>query len=160
VAAREPSFLGDTLGFMRHFDEEMSRMFGDFGFGPRRWMPAGLARLADLPGRLWTPDIEVFEREGKLHVRADLPGVAKENVAVEILDNFLIIKGERKHEHEEKQEGYYRSERSYGSFMRRIPLPKGVDASTAVATCQEGVLEIVLDLPKREEAAGTKIEIR
>ena len=167
VAKREtaaPSLLGSPLEFMRRFDEEMSRFFGDlgvdrWGFEPRLWMPPGLARLAETTGKVWWPEVEVFELEGKLHVRADLPGVPKDGVNVEILDNVLTIKGERKQEHEEKKEGYFRSERSYGTFMRRLPLPKGVDTDKVTATFRNGVLEVVMDLPKRDELRGKQVDI-
>jgi HSP20 family protein len=167
VARREatpPSFFDDPFGLFNRFDDEVTRLFGDFGrdwmgLAPRRWTPAGLSRQTDAPGKLWMPEVEVLERDGKFHVKADLPGVAKEDVHVEILDNFLTLRGERKQEHVEKKEGYYRSERSYGSFLRRIPLPKGIEADKATATFKDGVLEIVMDLPKRTEPKGRKLEI-
>ena len=96
---------------------------------------------------MWSPQVEVFEREGQLVLRADLPGLTKEDVKVEVTNEAINISGERKSEHEEKREGYYRSERSYGSFYRSIPLLEGVNAEDANATFRNGVLEITMQAP-------------
>jgi len=93
---------------------------------------------------LWAPQVEVFERGNNLVVRADLPGLSREDVDVEVDDDALIIRGERHSDVEDEQEGYYRSERSYGSFYRAIPLPDNVDATQCNATFKEGVLEVTL----------------
>ncbi|HEX8501297.1 MAG TPA: Hsp20/alpha crystallin family protein [Pyrinomonadaceae bacterium] len=103
--------------------------------------------------------VEVFEREGQLVVRADLPGLKKEDVKVEVSNDTLTISGERKSEHEEKREGFYRSERSYGSFQRQIPLPEGVNADDARATFNNGVLEISIQAPQRE-SRSRRLEIK
>jgi HSP20 family protein len=81
-------------------------------------------------------------------VRADLPGLKREDVNIEVRDDELILSGERRSEHEESEGGYYRSERSYGSFYRSIPLPEGVDADTAKARFDNGVLEITMQAPQ------------
>jgi len=91
-------------------------------------------------------------------VRADLPGLTKDDVKVELTDEALTISGERKAEKEEKREGFFRSERSYGIFYRQIPLPQGVDADKATATFTNGVLEVTIQVPK-SEARGRKLEI-
>jgi HSP20 family protein len=96
----------------------------------------------------WMPQIEVLQNNGQFKVRADLPGVTKDDVRVEITDNFLTISGERKEEKEEKREGFYRSERNYGSFYRQIPLPEGAMTENAAATFNNGVLEITVPAPK------------
>ena len=101
----------------------------------------------------------IFVREGELVVRADLPGLTKDDVKVEVTDDAIQISGERKSEHEEKGEGYYRSERSYGSFYRSIPLPEGVNADSANATFRNGVLEISMQAPQRE-SRGRRLEIK
>jgi HSP20 family protein len=97
---------------------------------------------------LWSPQIETFEREGQLVIRADLPGLSKDDVNVELNDDAITISGERHNENEEQREGYYRSERSYGSFYRQIPLPRGVNADDAQASFRNGVLEITLKAPQ------------
>lgn len=159
LARREqsvPSLLtGSPFTFMRRFSEEMDRLFEDFGFG-RGWLGPSFGRdffpagFGDFGQTAWSPQVEVFEREGQLVVRADLPGLTKDEVKVEVADNAITISGERKSEHEEKGEGFYRSERSYGSFYRQIPLPEGVNADDARATFNNGVLEISVPAPQRQ----------
>ena len=148
------------FSLMRRFSEEMDRLFGDFslggGFAPGR----ELSRLADLQTSTWLPDVEVFERNGKLTIRADLPGLSKDDINVDITNDGLEIRGERAEQKEENEEGYYRSERSYGSFYRRIPLPSGVNAEEANATFRNGVLEITMPAPERQrQPQSRRIEI-
>jgi HSP20 family protein len=107
----------------------------------------------------WSPQIEVIERDGKLLVRADLPGMKKDDVHVEAVDNTLIIQGERREERKEDREGYFVSERSYGSFYRAIPLPEGTNADNARASFRDGVLELTLDLPKSQQSKSRSIPI-
>lgn len=108
---------------------------------------------------LWTPQVEVFERGESLVVRAELPGLSRDDVDVEVDDDALIIRGERHSDVEDEQEGYYRSERSYGSFYRAIPLPDNVDANQCNATFKDGVLEVTLPKP-REQSRAQKIAVR
>ena len=153
---------GSPFTFMRRFSEEMDRLFEDFGFG-RGWLAPGLERgldrLESLAEGAWAPQVEVIERDNRLIVRADLPGMTKDNVKVDLDENSLVIRGERKTEHEENEEGYYRSERSYGSFYRRIPLPSGVKAEEANADFRNGVLEINMPAAKRTDAERRQLEI-
>jgi len=135
---------------MNRFANEIERLFEDFGLG-RVWGEVGRAE--------WAPEIEVFERGGQLIVRADLPGLTSNDVKAEITDNALTIQGVRKREHKEEREGWYRSERSYGSFFRSIPLPEGINADEAKASFRDGVLEITMPAPKREERRRS-IEIK
>jgi HSP20 family protein len=147
---------GSPFSMMSRFADEMERLFDNFGFG-RSWLtPRGFGELGQ---SMWRPQIEVFERNGEFIVRADLPGMNKDNVKVDITDNALTIQGERKQEHEEKHEGFHRSERSYGSFYRTIPLPEGINADAAKASFRDGVLEISMPAPQREERRR-QIEIK
>jgi HSP20 family protein len=133
----------------------MDRLFDDFGFG-RSFLPTfgGFDR-----GTFeWTPQTEVFVRNNQMVVRADLPGLTKDDVNVDLEENRITIRGERKSEHEENKKGIYRSERSYGSFYRTIPLPEGVDGDKAKASFNNGVLEITMPLPEKKQT-GRKIEI-
>jgi HSP20 family protein len=143
--------------FMRRFSEEMDHLFEDFG--GRGWLTPMLDK-AQLPQGPWSPQVEIFERDNQLVLRADLPGLTKDDVNVEIANDGITIEGERKNEHEEKREGYYRSERSYGKFYRRIPMPEGVKAEDAKATFNHGVLEITIPATKREERKPRRLEIR
>jgi HSP20 family protein len=103
--------------------------------------------------------VEVQERGGKLLVRVDLPGMAREDVKVEVTAETLTIEGERKQTVEKEEKGYYRSERSYGRFSRTIPLPEGVDANTAKAEFKNGVLEVSMILQTVTPTPARKLEI-
>jgi HSP20 family protein len=164
IARRENAPLtGSPFTFMRRFSEEMDRLFEDFGFG-RGWLAPrfehGLDQLGTLAGTAWAPQVEVLERDNELIIRADLPGMTKDDVKVEIADNAIAIRGERKSEREENEEGYYRSERSYGSFYRRIPLPSGARAEEADADFRNGVLEIIMPTSQSAEQKPRQIEVK
>jgi HSP20 family protein len=134
---------------MRRFSEEMDRMFEDFGLsaqGTGRGQAGGGSDVAT-----WTPAIEVFQRENDLVVRAELPGVDNGDVRVIVTDDGLIIEGERREQNEERGEGFYRSERVYGRFYRVIPLPEDVDTDQVRAQFNNGVLEITVPVPQRQE---------
>jgi HSP20 family protein len=154
----------NPFAFMRRFSEDMDRLFDDFGFGSN-WLGPSFGRdffprsLGEFRQSLWSPQIETFEREGQLVIRADLPGLKKDDVNIEITDDAITISGERRDEDEERREGYYRSERSYGSFFRSIPLPEGVNAEDANATFNNGVLEITMQAPQLQ-SRGRRLEIK
>jgi len=118
--------------------EDMDRTFGHIAWPEPR----------DGFGDGWYPSVEVLGQDGNLLVRADLPGVKNEDVKVEVTQNDVLIEGERKREHEEKGRGFYRSERSYGSFSRRIPLPEGAKTEQAKAEFNNGVLEVSIPVPE------------
>ena len=108
---------------------------------------------------VWTPQIETFQRGDQFVVRADLPGLKKEDVNVEVADDALTIQGERRQEREENREGYYRSERSYGSFYRVVPLPEGVITESAKANFKDGVLEVTVQAPPHEVSRRRRLPI-
>ncbi len=105
------------------------------------------------------PSVEVFQRGDEFVVRADLPGLRRDDVTVEITEDVLTIEGERREERQDRQEGYYRSERSYGSFYRTIPLPEGAISESARADFKDGVLEVIVQAPPHEVSRGRRIEI-
>ncbi len=159
---------------MWHWFEEMQRMMPDFGLTNRlapRFYPPDLFRpavnmfrelplwndFADFAAR-WAPQVEMMRRDNDLIVRLDLPGVKKEDVKIDIEDHRLIIHGERKDTFEDKREGFYRSERTYGSFHRVIPLPDDAKAEKAEAFFDNGVLEIKMEMPKAK-AKAKRLEI-
>jgi HSP20 family protein len=142
--------------FMRKFSEEMDHIFEDFG--GRGWLTPMLDK-AQLPQGVWSPQVEMFERNNELVLRADLPGLTRDDINVELADDSITIEGERKSEHEETGEGYYRSERSYGKFYRRIPMPEGVKAEDAKASFSNGVLEVIMPAAKRGERKTRRLEI-
>jgi HSP20 family protein len=142
----------DPFSLMQRMSDEMDRVFGSFlpsRFGTNRSMP-----------QMWAPRIEAFQKEDKFIVRAELPGLKKDDVEVSITDDTIVLQGQRKHEHEQEREGFYHSERSYGSFYRAIPLPEGVIADTADASFKDGVLEVTLQAPPNEVSRGRRIEVK
>jgi HSP20 family protein len=131
---------------------EMNRLFNTFFDAPTTTNGAGNRSF-----RRWIPAMDLVETEGEFVLRADLPGLSEEDVNIELEDNVLTIKGERKAEHEERKEGYYRVERSSGAFSRSLTLPEGVDAEAVKASFDRGVLEV--RIPKPEERKPRKVAI-
>ena len=124
---------------MRHFSDEMDRMWSGHG----REQGGAMST--------WRPVVDVREHDGQLQVHAELPGVNENDVKVAIENDMLVIQGERKREEEKEDEGWYRAERSYGSFYRAIPLPDGAEPDKANARFNNGVLEISLPIPKSQQ---------
>ena len=107
--------------------------------------------------RRWIPAIDLVETADEFVLRADLPGLTEQDVNIELEDNVLTVSGERKAEHEERKEGYYRVERSSGSFSRSLTLPEGVDPESVKAGFENGVLEV--RIPKPEQRKPRKVAI-
>jgi HSP20 family protein len=128
---------------------EMNRLFNTFFDSPS----AG----AKTPLRRWIPAMDVVESGDEFVLRADLPGLSDKDVNIELEDNVLTISGQRKAEHEERKEGYYRLERSSGAFTRALTLPEGVDADAIQANFDNGVLEV--RIPKPEQHKPRKVQI-
>ncbi len=103
------------------------------------------------------PPVDIFERGDDLIIRAEVPGLDKNEIDISVEDNRLVIKGERKREREFNEENAYRLERAFGTFMRSFLLPKTVDSSKISASYTNGVLEITL--PKAETAKPRKVQI-
>jgi HSP20 family protein len=164
TAGVSASQMLSPFSFMRRFSEEMDRLFEDFGFGGSLFSPARASRGGALLGRdfgraAWAPQVEVFQRGDEMVVRADVPGVRREDLKVEFDSEGLTIEGERRYEETQKGEGTFHSERSYGHFFRRIPLPDGADADSAKASFRDGVLEVVVKVPQKQPKSR-QIEIR
>lgn len=129
---------------------EMNRLFdGFFGTGTQNGGRTALRR--------WVPAMDLVEAGGDLVLRADLPGLSEDDVAIEINDNLLTVSGERNSEHEEKSESFYRAERAFGSFSRSLTLPDGVDPDAVSAKFDNGVLEV--RVPKPEERKPHRVAI-
>jgi HSP20 family protein len=152
--SRLGGWSGSPFRTLQRMADEMDRMFDDFGLG-RRWAPGG----REIGAQAWAPDVEVFQKNNDLTIKADLPGLKKDEVTVEVTDQAVTIHGERKRDFEEEHEGLYRSERSYGSFWRVIPLPEGAISEQAKATFRDGVLEITMPAPPASTSKGRRLEI-
>ncbi|MGD0584285.1 MAG: Hsp20/alpha crystallin family protein [Oryzomonas sp.] len=106
---------------------------------------------------IWQPAVDIYETEDSIVIKAEVPDVDQKDIDVRIEDNTLILKGERKHEDQVKKENYHRIERYFGSFQRSFSLPATIDQEKVVATCDKGVLNIIL--PKKEETKPKQINI-
>jgi len=129
---------------------EMNRLFNTFFDAPT----PGNGTLAQ---RRWLPAMDLVETEDDFVLRADLPGLSEDDVNIEVEDNVLTVSGERKAEHEERKEGYYRVERASGSFTRSLTLPEGIDPAKVRASFDRGVLEV--RIPKPEQRKPRKVTI-
>lgn len=149
------------FGLMRRFTEEMENIFNDFETirFPRMWMRDFIPLRTEMKELDWVPPIEVKHKDGTLLIRCELPGMNREDIEVKLEPERLAISGERKEEKEEKGEGFYRSERSYGKFNRQIAMPPGVQPETAAATFRDGVLEITMKVATAEPKTR-KLEIK
>jgi HSP20 family protein len=151
----------DTSGpfaWMRQMQDQLDRAFNSVwssGGTTQPWATDNVFGSSD-----WSPAIDVFQRGNDLVVRADVPGLSKDDITVDIADDQLTIRGERRYDHEEERDGVFRSERSYGSFCRVVPLPQGAIGDSARATFNNGVLEIVLQAPSFDVRRGRRIEIK
>ena len=148
---RDRNWGTDPFSVMGRIADHMDRWFLGRPASAGVWRSPGSAA--------WAPQVESFQRGDQFVVRADLPGLKKEDVSVEIAGDALTIEGERRDEHEEEREGVFTSERSYGSFCRVVTLPEGAIADSAKASFVNGVLEVTVNAPPREVARGRKIEI-
>ena len=126
------------------FSREVDRLFDTF-FGQER------------DARRWIPPMDLVEGEDHFVLKADLPGLSDGDVKIEVVDDTLTISGDRKAEQERKERGWYRIERSFGSFSRSLTLPEGIDPEGIKAGFHNGVLE--LSIPKPEERKPRRIEI-
>lgn len=140
-----------SLSPWRDMDELFDRMFD-----LRRWMKTWPA-TAEFE---WRPATDVIETDKEIVLKAELPGVKKEDVSVELDGNALTIRGERKEEKEEKGRKLHRVERFYGAFMRSFTLPESVDAKAIKAEMKDGVLEVHLPKTEAPERKPTKIEVK
>ena len=160
------AFMSDPFAFAQAMSSEMDRLFDTFGGssqGGRNAMSTSGGRGLQQQGRgqsYWTPPMEVFQRGNEMVVRADLPGISPDDVQIDVEDGVLTISGERRNNNEDRQEGFYRSERSYGAFARSIALPEGVDEDQVRAHYEHGVLEVTVPLPQQQRQRGRRVQIQ
>jgi len=155
--AMQPAMLqaGSPLRLMRRLSADFDELFDQF-FG-NGFVPGMRATLA--PPMDFIPAVETFERDGKLVVRADLPGLSPQDVIVEVANGVLTISGERQEKREVGKKGLRHTELRYGRFMRSIPLPEGISEADIQANFSDGVLEISVPIPN-ETQASRKIEVQ
>jgi HSP20 family protein len=132
---------------------EMNRLFNTFFDSPSGGGGGNGGAL-----RRWLPPMDLVETDDHFMLRADLPGLSEDEVGIEFEDGVLTVAGERKAEHEDKKEGFYRVERSFGQFRRSLTLPEGVDADGITANFDKGVLEV--RIPKPEERKPRRVAIQ
>ena len=128
------------------FSQEVNRLFNT------------LFDAGEASAQRWAPAMDLVEGEDHFVLRADLPGLAEEDVAIEVQDNTLTISGERKSEHEQREKGWYRVERQFGTFSRSLTLPDGIDPDAIEAAFDKGVLEV--RVPKPEQRKPRRVQIK
>ena len=141
----------DPLRDLSSIQEKMNQLFEDTLSRTR-------GREEGLGTGMWTPAVDIYETGDSVVVKAELPGLAKDQVGIEVKDGVLTLKGERKVEKEVQEENYHRVERAYGTFQRSFSLPASVDQERIGATLRDGVLEVRLG--KREQAKPRQIQVK
>ena len=134
--------------------DEMERAMDEILAG---W-PFRMWRRLPAEDMFWSPPLEMYEKEDKFIVRAELPGIKKDEIDISMTGDTLTIKGERKATKEVKEEEYHRCEVCYGSFLRSVTMPGAVDVDKIEATYEDGILEI--QVPKAKEAKPSKVQIK
>jgi len=155
VATKKPSEIASRVEDIEHW---MERFMDDMW---RRPFPSLLGRDRWLPIRplsLRMPSIDVYEEKDSVVVKAELPGMTKEDIEVNLAGENLTIKGEKKEDKDVKEDNYYRRERSYGSFLRTVALPSEVKSDEIKASFKDGVLEI--RMPKTEDAKKKSVSVK
>jgi HSP20 family protein len=142
-----PIVRWDPFSDIVHFSDEVGR-----------WFDALEKKKEGKATGVWAPDVDIRETEKDIQIRADVPGMKKEDIDVSIDEEQLVIRGERKLEKEEKEKDYVRVERSYGSFYRSFDIGVPVKSDQVKASYNDGVLEIVI--PKAEARKHKKIEVK
>ena len=140
----------NPLGEMTAMQNRINRMFN----GPY-WLTGRMDDDTDM-GQ-WNPAVDLYEKDDHFVIKAELPGVDKKDIAIDLKDRVLTLSGERSYENEVKQENYYRRERSYGKFQRAFTLPAHVDSDKIKAEFNDGLLQI--EVPKPEEQKPKKVTI-
>jgi HSP20 family protein len=149
------SYGRDPFSMVQQLADEMDQLFGSLVYGA----PGRRQGQQNRAPTLWAPELEIKEEGNQLRISADLPGVSKDNVRVEMQDGVLVIQGERREERTEggEDQGFTRTERRYGSFYRAIPLPESADVEHAQAQMKDGVLEITVPLTEKQ---ARRLEIK
>jgi len=144
----------DPFGDLLSIQEKMNKLFEDtLTHQGRTYKPDEELSMAQ-----WAPPVDIYETENEIILKAELPEIKKEDVEINVENNVLTLKGERKFEKETKKENYHRVERSYGSFKRSFTLPTTVDQEKIDASFDDGILKIAM--AKKEETKPKQISIK
>ncbi|PYS20230.1 MAG: molecular chaperone [Acidobacteria bacterium] len=139
----------DPFRDMNVLQDRMNRLFEDAGHG---WRGSEASATT-----AWSPAVDIFETEGEIVVKAELPGMERKDITLNLEKNVLTLKGERRFDKETKEENYHRVERAYGGFSRSFSIPATVDDEKIKADYKDGVLKIIL--PKKEQLKPKQIQI-
>jgi HSP20 family protein len=139
----------DPFRDLNMLQDRMNRLFDDAGRGYRNGEPAATTT--------WSPSVDIFETEGEIVVKAELPGMERKDISLNLEKNVLTLRGERRFDKETKEENYHRIERAYGGFSRSFSIPAIVEEDKIRADYKDGVLTILL--PKKEQAKPKQIQI-
>ncbi len=145
----------EPFGLLSNFDRDIDRWFGE------DWFDMDTMRSTifnDFVDTTWTPAVDIEEKDGKYVLKAELPGLKKEDIHVELKDGYLTLRGERNMEHEDKKKNYHRIERAYGSFERSFRVPDTVKEKDIHASFKDGILE--LTVPVMEDVKHKAIDIK
>jgi HSP20 family protein len=140
----------DPIREMSAMQDRMNRLLSDLRVRPA-WGEEEITKGA------WVPPVDIYETTNSIVLKAELPGISKEDINLEVKDNTLTLKGEKKFEKEVKEDNYFRVERAYGSFQRAFTLPSTVQHEKVKAKFKDGILEV--QLPKVEEAKPKQIKV-
>jgi HSP20 family protein len=146
-----PMIRWEPIGELHTIQSEMNRLFNTYFDQPAQAARGGSTM------RGWIPAMDLVESGETYVLRADLPGLSEDDVKIELEDNVLTVSGERKGEHEDHEQGYYRVERAFGAFSRSLTLPEGVNPEAVRAHFDRGVLEV--QIPKPEQRKPRKVSI-
>ncbi len=135
---------------METFSDQFNRLLNGAQFTPA--LPSEDSSISS-----WKPNADIFDQDDKIIIRADLPGVDKKDIHIDLKDNVLTLEGERSHEEEVNEDNYYRKERVHGKFLRSFMLHEGMDPDKIKAEYNDGVLNI--EIPKPEEKKPKKISV-
>jgi len=142
-------FRMGPLSLMRHMNEEMARFFGD--------VPGNGGQSSQMT---WMPAIDVQQRDGRMVVSAELPGMQPGDVNIEVADDALVIQGERRDDRDQDRGGFHVTERRYGRFYRAVPLPEGAKTDAVSARFNNGILEIDVPVDQQRQSSRRQIPIQ
>jgi HSP20 family protein len=143
----------EPVNELNTIQNEMNRLFNTFFDQP------GQSGRGGAGVRRWLPAMDLVETADQYVLRADLPGLSEQDLSIQVQDNVLTLSGERKAEHSDQPEGYYRLERAFGSFSRSLTLPDGVDPDGVRAQFDRGVLQISIPKPEQKKPRTVQIAL-